>query len=424
MILSCVAIVLTILYWRFVDAVPPGWEKGKFVKLLLLLEAVSLGLGAYEEYGPRTDASAIVRNEAGAGSSSESRILTVEGLPEDYEFSVDVPERVLTGEEIDEAFSKAEAEIDASFIGDNASAEEIEGAVNMASSYVDGIIGASWHLSDYTYIQTDGTVFNETLKEPVILTAEVTLTYREEERIYSFPFRIVPQTKTPVETFLQGVKDEAAEEFADKSTETELSLPSEYGGRSLIWSVEKSHTGIKILLLGILVLVGLGFGQVMDEKKKEEERIRLLELEYSDVVCTLSLLLGSGMSIRRAWEKMVASYGGGEKGRNEAMEEMTITLRHMQDGMSEAVAIEEFGRRCRLPCYKKMSGLLVQFIQKGAHGVRENLAAEVRLAFEERKSLAKIAGEQAGTKLLGPMIIQLGTTLVIIIVPALMAFSF
>ena len=36
----------------------------------------------------------------------------------------------------------------------------------------------------------------------------------------------------------------------------------------------------------------------------------------------------------------------------------------MKTGKSEKDAIEEFGRRAGLPCYRKMSGLLVNYIQK------------------------------------------------------------
>ena len=49
--------------------------------------------------------------------------------------------------------------------------------------------------------------------------------------------------------------------------------------------------------------------------------------------------------------------------------------------------------------------------------------AELQDAFEERKNMAKKYGEEAGTKLLLPMIIMLIVVMAIIMVPALMSFS-
>jgi hypothetical protein len=51
------------------------------------------------------------------------------------------------------------------------------------------------------------------------------------------------------------------------------------------------------------------------------------------------------------------------------------------------------------------------------------LEQESETAFAERRLLAKRLGEEAGTKLLFPMIMMLGMVIVIIIVPAMQGFS-
>ena len=43
---------------------------------------------------------------------------------------------------------------------------------------------------------------------------------------------------------------------------------------------------------------------------------------------------------------------------------------------------------------------------------------------EERHQLARKLGEQAGTKLLVPMMLMFGVVLIILMAPALMSFSF
>ena len=51
------------------------------------------------------------------------------------------------------------------------------------------------------------------------------------------------------------------------------------------------------------------------------------------------------------------------------------------------------------------------------------LEQEAQNAFEERKHAAKRYGEEAGTKLLFPMMLMLGIVMVILLVPAVLAFQ-
>ena len=85
-------------------------------------------------------------------------------------------------------------------------------------------------------------------------------------------------------------------------------------------------------------------------------------------------------------------------------------------------AYEHFGRRCRIPSYNKLATLLSQNIRKGAANLPLLLREESKDAFEERKHLARSMGEKAGTKLLVPMMMLLGITLVIIMVPAFQTY--
>ena len=55
---------------------------------------------------------------------------------------------------------------------------------------------------------------------------------------------------------------------------------------------------------------------------------------------------------------------------------------------------------------------------RGSRELIDILEREASDAFEERKKKARILGEEAGTKLLFPMIIMLGLILMILIIPA------
>ena len=102
---------------------------------------------------------------------------------------------------------------------------------------------------------------------------------------------------------------------------------------------------------------------------------------------------------------------------------MLLTQREIESGKLERQAFENFGDRCQVPCYKKFSNLVLQNMKKGSAGFKESLEYEVAVAFEHRKHIAKIKGEEASTKLLLPMGIMLGIVLIIIVMPAFMSIK-
>jgi len=182
-------------------------------------------------------------------------------------------------------------------------------------------------------------------------------------------------------------------------------------------------------LLFLLVpasVLGVFFGQDMELYKQCKLRNRELLWEYPEFVSKLQLLLCSGMSIRSAFFKIGKEYQknlqkGGKK--RYVNEELLLALRKMENGMSETEALEFFGRRCHLFCYKKMVSLIQQNLKRGTDGLRETLMKETKAAFEERKQAARRLGEEAGTKLLFPMMLMLGIVMVIIMIPAFISFG-
>ena len=61
-------------------------------------------------------------------------------------------------------------------------------------------------------------------------------------------------------------------------------------------------------------------------------------------------------------------------------------------------------------------------MKRGTKGLAAFFEQEEAQALEERKNLAKKYGEEAGTKLLGPMMILLLVIMLMIMIPAFMSF--
>ncbi len=94
----------------------------------------------------------------------------------------------------------------------------------------------------------------------------------------------------------------------------------------------------------------------------------------------------------------------------------------MKSGVPEAAAYERFGRRCGLPRYMKLGTLLSQNLKKGSKGLAGALEKESAVSLEERSAMARKLGEQAGTRLVFPMIIMLGIVLALMMLPAFLSF--
>ena len=100
-----------------------------------------------------------------------------------------------------------------------------------------------------------------------------------------------------------------------------------------------------------------------------------------------------------------------------------ITQKELMLGIAEYDAYEQFGRRAGLQPYMKFASLLTQSLKKGNRGLSEILRYEAKEAFENRKEAVKRLGEEAGTKLLGPMMILLIIVFIIVTVPAILSFN-
>ena len=130
------------------------------------------------------------------------------------------------------------------------------------------------------------------------------------------------------------------------------------------------------------------------------------------------------MTVRNAWGRMVQDYeAAAGKQVRPAYEEMRQTYYQMENGTAEGAAYREFGQRCRLQPYLKLSSILEQNRKTGTKNLRELLRTEVGDAFELRKNLARKMGEEAGTKLLVPLFLLLFVVMIFIMVPAMITMG-
>ena len=167
----------------------------------------------------------------------------------------------------------------------------------------------------------------------------------------------------------------------------------------------------------------LYLGRGWELERKLEQRKKQLLLDYPEVVNKLALYMGAGMTIRNAFARMGEDYRRQQKERfRYVYEEILITCYELQSGRSEREAYDHFGKRCQVQAYRKLSTLLSQNIRKGSNDLLYMLRQEADQAFAERKNMARKLGEEAGIKLLLPMMMMLCIVMVIIMIPAYFSF--
>lgn len=178
-------------------------------------------------------------------------------------------------------------------------------------------------------------------------------------------------------------------------------------------------TGFGFAVAGIVF--GIVFTFLMDSqlKKKIDERHTLLRMEFPDFVNKLVLLINAGMTVNRAWEKIVND----NKKKSPLQDELRIALLSMKNGTPEAYAIEAFGRRCKIKEIMKFTSVLISNLRKGGAEMVPVLVQQSNECWEMRKGAAKELGATAGVKMMLPMVMLLITILLVVGFPAVLSFS-
>lgn len=361
------------------------------------------------------------RNEFPKGDYIVELDVTVDGESFDGE-KINVSAREYSKKEISEMLPEFKNLLESAVIGNNASPNEITKDLSPVDSIEGYPFRVEWSF-DRGFVKGDGTLREDIPDEGILMIAEADISYGDYQELYEFPMMLYPREKTHREIIhakllkaLTGADDES-------SQAGEYILPNETDGYEIRWTERKKDNTILFFLLVIVATAVIFFASDKSLDKKVKERDEQLMEDYPEIVSKLSLYVGAGMAVRLAWKKITDEYLSRKEGTGNmrfAYEEMLLASYEMQSGTGELAAYRNFSKRCRVQKYVKLVSLLEQNIKLGARGFIEALRAESRDALEDKKSGARKKGEEAGTKLLLPMILMLMIVMVVIIVPAFM----
>lgn len=349
--------------------------------------------------------------------------LTVESESGEYTIDIPVSARKISGEDMQLCFDEAFEIIYADMKGNNPSLDEVRENLVFTEEIEKYGMTVQYSLNDYSVINCFGEVSNTSVTEAgAEYEIYANIFYDNLSQTYTIPVKVYPPIYTPEEEFVNKVSSEIAKQDAKSTSEEYMILPEKVEDIEIsFWDKGESRIPI-VICMAICGFLFWYYRKYTVTKNLAIKREKQMRMDYSEIVEKLLLLMGAGMSGRNAFIKIAADYQK-EKGEvHYAYEEIQMAGNRISTGCSEEEVYSDFGRRCRIHCYIKLGSLMIQNIKKGGEDFMMLLREETSDAFNERKAMARKAGEEAGTKLLLPMMLMLLIVLVVIIVPAFMSF--
>lgn len=391
---------------------------GSFLSTLMYLSTM-MGTDVYKTQE-------LKRNACGEGEYETELVANDKEGKEIGEVKIVVGERLFTESEANEMFDEAAEVLQKTALGENESFDRVTEDLKLVEKLEGYPFIIDWHIDDYEVIHYDGRLEKENIPEGgavVNLVAEFKYNGRIWEQQLSA--RLFRENMTPAEKINYELRELIKKADEDSVNSEIVELPQNYNDEAIVWKEKIEDNSLLIL---VITLIGGAASYILKDKELKkgiENRAFQMLNDYPQFVSQLVLYLGAGMTMRNIFEKLAQDYvrkskNGGKK--QYVYEEIIVAVRELSSGVSEAAVYENFGIRCQSRQYTRLATLLSQNLRKGNSEMLKILQEESQKAFEEKMDRVRKIGEEAGTKLLLPMIMMLVIVMVIIMIPAYLSF--
>lgn len=320
-----------------------------------------------------------------------------------------------TQSELDEIFAAAQESLHTAFLGENTQLDCIAQPLNLISALPEYNMQVEWFIENQDVIDYWGDIWQSNEEKSTTVTAMLTYEGRVMDgvnniREYIYELNIVPYSEAQIsEMAMDRLFSDADKESADRDR---IVLPDNYEGRSIKYRIKAENSLYRLLLIipviAAVFIVKLRSIKVEKSKKLKEQMM----MEYPEIISKLALLTAAGMTPYNAITRIAAD------GRGEAYRRLFAVVGNIQSGASERSQYAAFGQIFGIYCYSRLGSMLEQNVVRGNEKLRAMLKEECLQALEDRKARARKAGEQAGTKMLFPMMLMLIVVMAVIMVPA------
>lgn len=358
----------------------------------------------------------LVRNHD--GEKTEEIDLIINDGTKDSQIHYSLRGQIYSRKQFDQKVSAFEEHLEELILGDNVSFENVTTNLLLISKYEGYPFVVDWFSDNPRLVDFEGVVSNCDLQEAILVNLQAELRYDTYQTEISFPICVRPIVISEEEMKERKMLEEIRQaDEKQKENETFL-LPEKLDGNTVTYQLKDERNTAKLFLLLFLFLGVLFYAKDQDLKNKVEKRNKELVDAYPEFISKFVLLFGAGMSIRNVLHTLCLDQQQNVFLRQELM----LLDRDLNNGVLESTAIDAFGKRCKSTLYIKFCAYLIQNQKKGNKELAIVLEQEAREAFMQKKNDARRLGEEAGTKLLLPMICMLLIVMIIVVLPAFLSF--
>ncbi len=392
----------------------------------ILILGLGLGLLVFFANGGGDQVKEVERPEFGEGEISMELMADL-GDEESREVSFSIGEKNPDEDEVDSFFASAYEAALAEVLGDNEDFSYVTQNLDLITGTDQGI-EITWQTSAPDVISTLGVLGNVPM-EGADVTLTMTMSYGNFTRSFEIPVTVWPMATQDEDELSAYI----SEEIAKSESGAEVSLPTEYEGNALILYHAKNNMGQNLALLACLAAIVIWLGAESKLEEKLKKRRTGLEEDYPDIVSRFSILFSAGLTVPAAWKRLSEDYErelknnagrAGPSNMRYGYEELRLTALELNNAGYSDKIFYDFGKRCGSYRYMKLADVLDQSMKKGTVQLTSFMEEEAISAFELRKLQAAKTGEEAGTKLLLPMMMMFGLVIAMVVVPAWSGMNF
>lgn len=364
------------------------------------------------------------RNEWGGGSYEITLSAEVGEMKENISYVIE--ERQYTDEELLQLLTQVTELLPEKMKGLNESLSCVRSNLELPTQLKGYPFVIRWRSYNDKTLRTDGTVNTKGIPaqgEEVVLTA--TFSCQGQSFCREFLVRLYPEIVSERAQKLMQLQEMLAESDEQSKQENRILLPQRLGEEQIIWKEHTQSQSGYFLMLGVLGAIAAVWGMNRDLTKKDDERRKELTSFYPEFVSSLQLYLGAGLSLRNAFFRIGNDYCVQKQQDGKKLflyEEVVLACNQLTNGMPESEVYRKWAERCDEVHYRRLGYLLTSYSRQGNSNILRQLGKEARGAWEECRMKAVKQGEEAGTKLLFPMVLMLLVVMVLILLPVYVSF--
>ncbi len=403
-------------------------EKDYYVKKLVYVCGFSVGgivlaavYAVWHFHSSRIPVTEVDRPEPYEGREE----ITIQAGRYDERYHFMLEPRLLTAEEAEQQLEELLASWESLILGENESLEQIRSNL-VLPEYIEGYpFEIYWESDQEQVIDPMGTVNRQGLKEDCIVMLTAVIYYQDFMWMEQFGVLVLREELSEEERYKRelGVFLEDSEET--QRTERVWSLPDSFEEEHVEYQrVQDDYEFLLLALLMPFVGVAIWFGQDQDLHSIRSKRQAFFQSEYISFAGSLSLYISAGLNLQLAMQFCMEDYVRRKPPDNLLRIGLCEFQKDIQNGRSFSEALERFAVFTDDMNYRKLAGFFSQGMINGTGGLAVTLEQEVDKTREEKRRHCKIAGEQVSTKLIAPMMLQLGIVIALIMIPAFIGMDF